>query len=130
MLYKKTKRCWTDIKKRCDNKLHKFYKDYGKRGIKYCDEWKLFYNFLSDMGEKPDGKSIDRINVDGNYCKENCRWATPAEQQRNTRRNIKYKGECARDASYRLGGNKNLVQSRIGYGWDIEKAFTTPCTDL
>lgn len=81
----KTYSVWTHMKARCNNKKHQEYKNYGGRGIKICDRWNRFENFLSDMGEKPDGLSLDRIdNMDG-YYKENCRWATPSEQSRNRR---------------------------------------------
>ena len=81
---------WADMKTRCYNTKDKYYKDYGGRGIKVCDRWiKSFPNFLQDMGERPTGYSIDRINNDGNYEPSNCRWATNKEQQNNQRRNTK-----------------------------------------
>jgi hypothetical protein len=77
---------WCYMKTRCYNKNNKDYKHYGGRGIIICDRWKnSFENFLNDMGEKPEGYSIDRINVDGNYEPSNCRWATQKEQVNNRR---------------------------------------------
>ena len=82
---------WTSMKNRCLNKNNKHYKDYGSRGITVCSEWqgkKGFENFYKDMGDRPEEKSIDRINNNKGYYKENCRWAT-WKQQANNRRNIK-----------------------------------------
>jgi hypothetical protein len=80
-------RIWQGFIKRCNNPKCKSYPDYGGRGIKVCERWMKFENFLEDMGARPKGKSLDRKNNDGHYCKENCRWATRIEQQSNTRTN-------------------------------------------
>lgn len=71
------------MKSRCNNPSHQHYARYGGRGIRVCDRWNVYANFLADMGERPAGKTIDRINNDGNYEPSNCRWATASEQQRN-----------------------------------------------
>lgn len=70
---------------RCTNPAKPNWPNYGGRGITVCDRWLDFTNFLADMGEKPQGLSIDRIDVDGNYEPGNCRWATDAEQRANKR---------------------------------------------
>lgn len=81
-------RIWVGIRTRCYNKNEKCYKYYGGRGIKICDKWKTFEGFYEDMKEGyADNLTIDRINVDGDYCKENCRWADKETQANNMRTN-------------------------------------------
>lgn len=94
-------RTWTDMKKRCYCKSRPGYKYYGARGIKVCDRWRNdFAAFLADMGPKPTGMSLDRKNNDGDYEPDNCRWATPSQQGRNTRRTAKIEiGGVIRDMS-------------------------------
>lgn len=80
-----TYKTWQGMRQRCYNPNHNRYHRYGGRGIEVCDRWRYSYKlFLEDMGEKPDGKSLDRYpNRDGNYEPGNCRWATPQEQEAN-----------------------------------------------
>lgn len=90
---------YKDMVRRCSNRNDKAYHNYGGRGIKVCDRWlgkNGFWNFVDDMGERPSGKmesgkpryTLDRIDVDGDYCPENCRWATWGQQGANLRHNI------------------------------------------
>lgn len=80
---------WRSMKKRCLNPGHRSWPHYGGRGITICDAWlESFDAFLADMGERPDGTTLDRINPDGNYEPGNCRWATVLEQRHNRRPTI------------------------------------------
>ena len=85
---------WGSMIKRCTNKNCWNYKNYGGRGIKVCERWLIFMNFYEDMGEKPEGLQLDRIDNNLGYFKENCRWATPSVNGANRRpyTNTGYKG--------------------------------------
>ena len=85
-----TYKTWKGIKQRCYNKNSQGYKNYGARGINMCNSWfNSFENFFQDMGQKPKGLQIDRINNDGNYEPNNCRWVTPKENAANKRKKFK-----------------------------------------
>lgn len=84
---------WTAMKQRCLNPTNKDYPRWGARGITVCRRWHSFEAFLADMGERPDGTSLDRIDPDGNYEPGNCRWATAAQQARNRRDVVKVETE-------------------------------------
>lgn len=74
---------WRTMRARCSNPTHENYRYYGGRGVRVCARWESFENFLADMGERPEGKEIDRINNNGHYEPGNCRWVTHAENVRN-----------------------------------------------
>ncbi len=82
-----TYKSWQAMKDRCDCPSNAGFSSHGAKGVAVCERWRDFRNFLADMGERPEGTSLDRINPFGNYEPENCRWATPEVQHQNTRRN-------------------------------------------
>jgi hypothetical protein len=125
-------RIWQALKTRCKNPKTVQYKYYGGRGITVCPEWEEFEGFVSDMGESyKDGLQIDRIDNDGSYSPENCRWATRKQQARNTRRAIFHemngKRMCLYDWCEELGLNCHTVAQRIRrYGMTFEEAISKP----
>lgn len=131
-LRSKNKRLYSiyqNMKQRCYDENSITYKNYGKRGIKICDEWlndySKFYNWSIENNYQ-NNLSIDRINNDGDYCPQNCRWATKEEQQNNTRNNrkIKYNNEIKTLAQW--AKILNMSQQKLRYrlnNWSIEEAF-------
>lgn len=122
---------WASMLARTQNKNCKEYTYYGGRGITVCDRWQKFENFFADMGEKPGKKySLDRIDNNGNYCPENCRWATMKEQCDNRRSNrlITHNGKTKNIGQWGLeyGISPYVISGRIKRGWSIDKSLTTP----
>lgn len=119
---------WMSILQRCDNPSSPAWSYYGGRGIRVCERWREFANFLDDMGRRPSHRhSIDRIDNDGNYEPGNCRWATMQEQCRNTRRThfITIDGEtlCVEDWAIRMGTKPSTIRSRLWRRWPEHEAI-------
>lgn len=128
--YTRTYSIWTGMIQRCVNPRATEWENYGARGISVCEEWGDFANFYSDMGDCPDGLTLDRINVNGNYEPSNCRWATYREQARNRRNNVTvlFMGEerCLSDLAAELGIPVNTMFYRYRNGWSIERLVKQP----
>jgi hypothetical protein len=119
-------RIWAKIKMRCTNTNDPSYKDYGGRGINMCDEWfNSFEQFYKDMGDKPEGLSLDRIDNNKGYFKENCRWATKSEQSKNRRNTIflEYNNKimCLKDWSIELNKPYSSMKMYFKKGLSIEQ---------
>lgn len=126
----RTYRVWYGLKQRCNNPNAPNYRNYGARGITVCERWQTFENFLSDMCECPPGLTIERIDNNGNYGPENCRWATEIEQHRNTRRNINVTvngvSRCVAEWACVSGIPRHTIHYRLKKGWSPERAIGQP----
>ena len=122
-------RIWANMKQRCLNKNRDDYGNYGGRGILICEKWLVFEGFREDMFEGfENGLSLDRIDVNGNYCKENCRWVTRKVQGNNTRRNrvVEYLGinkTLSEWGEYFNIKSSTLRQRFYVYKWSLDKCF-------
>ncbi len=124
----RTYRIWAGAVQRCTNEKNKAYPAYGGAGIQIADRWRTFENVLADMGECPDGMSLDRFpNQRGNYEPGNCRWATRLQQARNTTANrlVTFNGEtlCLAEWAERSGVNYTTLCTRLHRGWDFARAI-------
>lgn len=125
-----TYQSWTAMKHRCLNPNHAAYHRYGGRGITICDEWLSFECFLKDMGERPEGTSLERINNDASYCKSNCCWASTKQQTRNRCNSRLYeafgKSLTLPEWSAETGIHKSTLYHRFAKGLSIEEALSKP----
>ena len=130
-LHVPTYNTWYGMLRRCFDEDHDSYEDYGGRGITVCDKWLDIDGFIEDMGIRPDGMTLDRINCDGDYIEPNARWATPQQQARNKRNSIYWdiNGTPIHliDISESTGVPYKVLWNRVyQYGWTIERAIGTP----
>jgi len=130
LIHTRTYHSWMAMRKRCSNK--KEYPTYYLNGITVCTEWQNdFVQFFNDMGHPPTDKhTLERKDNKLGYFKENCRWATPKEQNRNYSQNkileFNGKSQCVTGWAEELGIDRFLIYNRLQKGWSIEKALTTP----
>jgi hypothetical protein len=120
---------WAAMLARCENPKNRAYPRYGGNGVTVCVAWHTFEGFLADMGERPAGLTIERIKNSVGYAPGNCRWATCAEQSRNTARTrlitLNGKTQCISDWAAEIGVDRNTIQNRIDHlGWPIEQALS------
>ncbi len=122
---------WAAMRSRCGNPANSQYHNYGGRGIVVCPQWSSFESFLHDMGERPTDTTLDRIDTDGPYSPDNCRWATDMEQRRNKRNNARIlfgdKLITISELSEMANLPYSVVFNRIRrYGWTAQRAVSTP----
>jgi hypothetical protein len=125
----RTYRIWVGMLNRCSKDTKsKNKRNYIDRGIKVCDRWKYFDAFFEDMGEAPEGLSIDRIDNDKGYEPSNCRWASAAEQSNNTRKNVvlRYNNKVQTVSQWarEIGILQSTLSYRIRRGWAVERALS------
>ena len=136
-----TKNSWHAMMRRCYDPKCNGYERYGAKGVEVCERWKTFKNFLEDMGERPTGKTLDRIDNTKGYEPGNCRWATADEQQSNRRPNPSRKGRALNGLKLRaadgreltvlqwareLGMSRDGIYGRLKRGWTIEECLRSP----
>ena len=122
---------WCNMRQRCTNPNHKSYQRYGAKGVEICERWKVFDNFLADMGPRPVGCTLERDNNARGYEPGNCSWQTPKTQARNrsSTRFLELEGRrmCLQDWARETGISEGCLTRRLNtYRWPVEKALTTP----
>lgn len=121
---------WIGMLSRCSDADAPKAHLYALKGIRVCERWQRFENFFADMGERPPGHSIDRIDSNGNYEPSNCRWATPKQQANNTSMNVKltFNGRTQNISQWaeELRIRQNTIVYRLRRGWDVSAALTIP----
>lgn len=122
---------WKGMIQRCTNDKHPAYTRYGGCGVSVCPRWLKFENFYADMGQRPVGRSLDRIDNNGPYCKENCRWATRKEQCNNRKSNrvlvLGGRSQTLAQWASELGVKPVTLYNRLNtLEWSVEKTLTTP----
>lgn len=120
-----THQSWNNMKRRCSDPKNNRWKYYGERGITVCERWQTFANFLQDMGEKPEGLTLDRINNDGNYEPGNCQWSTTEQQSlnRSDNRRLLFCGFNLTFSQWetKLGINANTIRARLKRGFTVKQ---------
>lgn len=122
-----TYRTWKDMRARCSNPNDSDYRNYGARGIVVCPRWNDFAAFFADMGERPSGLTLDRIDTNGNYEPANCRWATPQTQANNKRSNhtvvLNGGAKTLQQHADKVGIDPSRVRYRLNVGYTVNEAF-------
>ena len=126
----KTYVSWKAMRARCEKVTHHNFHNYGGRGIKVCERWLKFENFLADMGERPEGMTIERKETDGGYELDNCVWGTDSEQRHNRRDNVVLALNGLTDTvtnwAKRIGIDRRTIFSRLKIGWPIADTLMKP----
>jgi hypothetical protein len=120
-------RIWQAMWSRCTNPNLPRYENYGGRGISVCKRWERFENFLEDMGPRPSGYRLGRLNIDGNYTPKNCRWVTLRESMNNRTDStvLEFKGKqlTIADWARKTGINPKTISARLRRGWSVADAL-------